>query len=176
MDNLENYDLSEWKENTFWPDNNLRVPEVDILSDDESIWGLTDPTSNADVDSFIDREMAWRRTENDWEQLASAERRNERRMYTADEILRQIEILIDAGNDADYNVDERYDWDHHNREMNWLQNTLENVEAEIDNSEQNQRRMERDIIRNRIPHARPQFSTPVRRRRRERRVRGFQRY
>ena len=153
---------------------NSNIPEIEILSDSESLWGFTDATQHSP--SFINREMAWRRTEYDWEQLASAERRNERRMYTLDEILSQIETLIDAGNEADYNNNTRYNWEHHNREMAWLENQRQITEDNMANSRRNQRRNLRSILRNRIPNARPQFSTPVIRRRRERRVQGFQRY
>tara|TARA_B100000475_G_scaffold172146_1_gene134689 strand:+ start:2058 stop:2579 length:522 start_codon:yes stop_codon:yes gene_type:complete len=173
MDNLGNYDLSETKpDGTFWPDQNFDVPEVEILSDDESIWGLTDPRTN-DI-SFINREMSWRRTEEDWRQLARAERRNDRRIHTLDEILREIETLTDAGNDADTNNNTWYNWNHHNNDMRWLQNTRANLEAEIANSQRNQRRSERSILRNRIPHARPQFKK--RRVRANRYNGGFQQY
>ena len=173
MDNLGNYDLSETKpDGTFWPDQNFDIPEVEILSDDESVWGLTDPRTNPIPE--INREMAWRRTVEDWRQLGRSERRTDRRSYNLDEIIRQIETLIDAGNDAEWNGDDRYDWRHHNREMQWLENRRANLEAEIVHSERRQRREERRILRTRVPHARPQFTR--RRVRAERNYFGFQPY
>ena len=173
MDNLGNYDLSEQKpDGTFWPDRNFDIPEVEILSDDESIWGLTDPRTN-DI-SLINREMAWRRTEEDWRQLGRSQRRTDRRSYSLDEIIRQIETLIDAGNDADWNNDTWYNWRHHNRDMAWLENARATLEAEIVHSERRQRREERRILRTRVPHSRPQFSQ--RRVRAERNYFGFQPY
>ena len=176
------YDLSEWHKNTFWPDQNLdrnlNIPEVEILSDNESIFGLTDPNQHSP--EFIDNELNWRQRIEDYRMYESNENHNADRAAAIDVILSRIETLIEAGNDADYNGNEWYDWPQHDRDMAWYENELQQIENAQVQSQRNQRADGRQLLRNWLPFNHPdrQRNQPRRRRRRGDRDygSGFERY
>lgn len=183
------YDLSEWHKHTFWPDQNLNrnlnIPEVEILSDDESIFGLTD--RNQHSTEFIHNELNWRQRIEDYRMYESNENRNADRAAAIDVLLTHIGTLIDVGNYAESTNDTAYDWTQHDRDMAYYENELRQLENVQVQSQRNQRADERQLLRNWLPFNHPnrlsrrQLRDQPRRRRRGRRMQrqygtGFERF
>jgi hypothetical protein len=130
--------------------SNLDIPEVEILSDsEESIWGLTDPVQHSP--SFIQNELNWRQTEEDYRYIADTEQRNRSRQINLNVIISEIEALWEAGNDADFYNREWYDWNHHNQDLQWLERERQRYENAIVRAERNIARTQRAIRRSRRP-------------------------